>query len=66
MEKDDAWLQSINWIPACIECQRETNGTCSRASCAKMHYDEDGNHIHPSTIKYDGDCQLVDCDGNEV
>ena len=53
--KDEKWFQSINWIPSCVECQRETNGTCSRRSCAEMHYDENGNHIHPSSIQYDGD-----------
>ena len=53
--KNEAWFQSINWTNSCLECQRETNDTCSRRSCAEMHYDENGNMIHPSTIGYDGD-----------
>lgn len=64
--KNEDWLKSIKWTKACQECQKETGGTCSRKSCAEMHYDENGNHIHPSTIQYDGDCKCIPYDGNDV
>ena len=57
--KDEAWFQSIKWNKVCLECQQETGGICSRRSCAEMHYDENGDHIHLSTIKYDGDYKLA-------
>lgn len=56
---DDAWFQSINWRHSCIECQRETDGTCSRRSCAEMHYDENGNYISPMVVGYDGDYKKI-------
>ena len=53
--KNEEWFKSIKWSKVCQECQRETDGTCSRRSCAEKHYDESGNFIHPSAIGYDGD-----------
>ncbi len=59
--KDQTWFESIKWTKSCIECQRETNGTCARRSCAEMHYDDNGNDIHPSAIGYDGDYKCIPC-----
>lgn len=60
--KDEAWFQSINWIKACLECQRETDGTCPVRSCAEMHYDNNGDAIPASSIMYDGDYKAIDPD----
>lgn len=54
-KSDDAWFQSIKWKQSCIECQKETNGVCSRRSCAELAYDENGNYIPHTKINYDGD-----------
>lgn len=53
--KDDAWFQSIKWRQSCLECQKETDGVCSRRSCAELAYDENGNYIRHTKIQYDGD-----------
>ena len=60
MAKDEAWFQSIKWDDACRnECHKENNGTCPMRSCAELHYDDNGNLIHFSSVSYDGDYMEV-------
>lgn len=60
MPKDEAWLKSVKWDKECLECQSDNNGTCPMRYCAEMHYDNNGNLIHASSISFDGDYQPID------
>ncbi len=57
MAKSEIWFQSIKWDKTCIECQKESNGTCPMRGCAELHYDDNGDPIHASSIQFDGDYQ---------
>lgn len=47
--------RKIKWSKACIECQKQNDGTCPMEECAAINYDENGNEI---LVQYDGDYQL--------
>ena len=53
-DKYERWFASIKWTDACIECQRETGGVCSRKHCAEFHYDEWGDPIPDWLYATDG------------
>lgn len=60
MAKDETWFQSVKWTKSCLECQKESNNTCSSRSCAELHYDDNGNPIPADSVGYDGDYQCLD------